>query len=53
MEIPLACLVGMPGVEQGGKDGQDVRRCGQEEGDDVVVPQSSDDCREEVGHAAA
>ena len=52
MEVSLAGFIGVPGVEEGGDDGEDVGWCGQEEGVDLVVAEGLDDGGEEVGYAA-
>lgn len=53
MKIALASLICVPGIDQSNKDGQNIRGCGQEKRDDIIVSQSSDHSREEVGYTAA
>lgn len=52
MEISLPCAVGMPGVEEGGNDAEDVGWNSQEERVDVAVAQGPDDGGEKVGDGA-
>ena len=52
MEVALACAVGVPGIEEGGDDCEGVGRDGEEEGDDVAVPEGFDDGGEEVCYCA-
>ena len=52
MEVALAGAVGVPGVEEGGDDAEDVGGCGQEEGFDVAEAEGLDHGGEEVGDGA-
>ena len=52
MEIPLPCSVGMPGIEEGGNDPEDVRWNSQEQGVDIAVAESPNDCGKKVGHSS-
>lgn len=52
MEISLPRSVGVPGVEEGGNDPEDVGWYSQEERVDVAVAQSPDDGGEKVGDGA-
>ena len=52
VEVALACAVGVPGIEEGGDDGEGVGRDGEEEGDDVAVAEGFNDGGEEVGYCA-
>lgn len=52
MEVPLSRAVGVPGVEEGGDDAENVGWCGEQERFDVAVPEGLDDGGEEVRYRA-
>lgn len=48
MKVPLACSVGVPGIDKSSDDSQDVWGCGEEQGIHVIVAQGCDNGGEEV-----
>jgi hypothetical protein len=52
VEVALTRTIGMPGIEECGTDAEDVRWCGEEEGNDVVIAESLDDGGKEIRNSA-
>lgn len=52
MEIPFSSAVGMPGIEEGSDDAEDVGWDGEEESINAAVAESLNDSREEISDGA-
>ncbi len=48
MEVPFPRFIGMPSIKECRDDGQGIRWYSQEQGVDIIIAKSLDDCWKEV-----